>query len=202
MWATNQACRIVILALLSTLTGFAQDVTEVDKGTRFKGYDGAPDIQVVSRKDDLFFYPCDQCHATMESNPEIRVLDTYHDAEIDHGDGQIWCHSCHHIQDLNKLTTLLDEPVDFDDAHLVCGGCHSNRHRDWTFGVHGKRVADWQGPRTQYDCAHCHNPHDPSIKARAPKPAPPVRAGLEREHRVEHEKRSIWESREEHENSE
>lgn len=136
---------------------------------------------MVPRKDQLFFYPCDQCHAAMEPNPEIRELDALHDSELDHGRGRIWCLSCHAYEDRNYLRTLLDEPVDFDDAHLVCGGCHSNRHRDWIFGVHGKRVSSWQGPRTIYSCTHCHNPHAPAIEPRAPQAAPPVRAGLARE---------------------
>lgn len=147
---------------------------------RFEGYPGAPEFSVVSRKDDLFFYPCDQCHAAMEPNPEIRPLNVMHDAEIEHGRGRIWCMSCHDLENRNYLKTLLDEPVEFDDAHLVCGGCHSSRHKDWVFGVHGKRVEKWQGERTLYDCAHCHDPHSPAIEPRAPKAPPPVRAGLER----------------------
>lgn len=146
---------------------------------RFEGYPNAPAFSVVSRKDELFFYPCDQCHAAMEPNPEIRPLNVMHDAEIEHGRGRIWCLSCHHLENRNYLKTLLDEPVDFDDAHLVCGGCHGSRHKDWVFGVHGKRVDNWQGERTLYGCAHCHNPHNPVIEPRAPAAAPPVRAGLE-----------------------
>ncbi len=175
---------LLLLVGLGGLAAFAQDDAEPGvRALRFEGYPGAPAFEVVSRKENLFFYPCDQCHAAMEPNPDIRELNTMHDAEIDHGRGRIWCLSCHAFEDRNYLRTLLDEPVDFDDAHLVCGGCHSNRHRDWTFGVHGKRVANWQGARTLYSCTHCHNPHSPAIEPRAPQPAPPVRAGLEPQHR-------------------
>jgi hypothetical protein len=76
------------------------------------------------------------------------------------------------------LQTLRGDKVDFDDAYLVCGQCHFNRQKDWYFGAHGKRVADWRGPRTLYNCTHCHDPHTPAIAPRAPARPPPVRAGL------------------------
>ncbi len=176
---------LVVAMLASLFLGGAapaqtKDAADTLPATRFEGYPDAPAFSVVSRKDELFFYPCDQCHAAMEPNPEIRPLNVMHDAEIEHGRGRIWCTSCHYLENRNYLKTLLDEPVDFDDAHLVCGGCHANRHKDWVFGVHGKRVGNWQGERTLYDCAHCHNPHNPVIEPRAPKAPPPVRAGLER----------------------
>jgi len=177
----------------------AQDLADGQQELRFEGYPGAQELTVVPRKDDLFFYPCTQCHAAMEPNPEIRELNAPHDSEIQHGRGRIWCLSCHDLDNRNTLKTLLGEPVDFDEAHLVCGGCHANRHKDWYFGAHGKRVANWQNDRTLYNCTHCHNPHSPAIKPRAPKAAPPVRAGLKLEHATEHESSHVWDSQEEHE---
>lgn len=178
------AAVIASFFLLSTVR--AQDATKTDEMIRFEGYPGAPEVEVVPRKDELFFFPCDQCHASMEPNPEIRPLDTMHDTGIDHGRGRIWCLSCHDFEKRDYLRTLLGEPVDFDDAYIVCGGCHANRHKDWAFGVHGKRVANWAGTRTQYNCTHCHNAHSPAIPARPPKPPPPVRAGLKRERDADH----------------
>jgi Zn finger protein HypA/HybF involved in hydrogenase expression len=135
----------------------------------------------------------------MEPNPEIRSLNAMHDSNLEHGRGRIWCLSCHDLDNRNYLKTLLNELVDFDEAYLVCGGCHANRHKDWSFGAHGKRLANWQGERTQYSCPQCHDPHSPAIKLRAPKPAPPVRAGLILERGAEHEKSHVWDSQEEHE---
>ncbi len=168
----------------------AEDSVGSLPGIRFEGYPNSPPVSVVSRKADLCFYPCDQCHAAMEPNPDIRELNVMHVAELQHGRGRIWCLSCHDLENRNYLRTLLDEPVDFDQAHLVCGGCHSNRHKDWVFGAHGKRVANWQGERKLYDCAHCHDPHSPSIQPRAPKPPPPVRVGLELVRGASHERDS------------
>lgn len=195
--------RLLLCALCFVSLGDApaqsQDAPDTPQSLRFEGYPGAPEIEVISRKDDLFFYPCKQCHGFLEPNPEIRELVAPHVIDFQHGRGRIWCLSCHDLENRDVVKTLLGEPVDFDQAHLVCGGCHANRHKDWYFGAHGKRVVDWQGERKVYNCTHCHDAHSPAIKARAPKPVPPVRAGLERQIGIEHEKSPIWESREEHE---
>lgn len=188
--------RVAVLTSPVLLQANAEESPAAFGPLRFEGYPNAPEIFVVPRKDELFFYPCDQCHATMEANPEIRKLDTAHHAEMEHGRGRIWCMSCHDLDNRNYLKTLLDEPVDFDDAHDVCGGCHSSQHRDWVFGAHGKRVGTWQGERTQYNCAHCHDPHDPAIEARAPEPAPRARSGLELKRGTLHEADPVWMSRE------
>jgi hypothetical protein len=189
----------VALSCPFILTAVAQESPGGEQELRFEGYPGAPDIEVVARKDDLFFYPCTQCHSFLEPSADIRELAAPHDINFDHGRGRIWCLSCHNLDNRDTLRTLLDEPVDFDAAHLVCGGCHANRHKDWYFGAHGKRVVNWQGERTVYNCTHCHDPHSPEIKPRAPKPSPPVRAGLQLESGIEHEKSSVWESQEEQE---
>jgi len=186
---------IAILVCCVFQTADAQESTTPD-APRFTGYPDAPSFSVVSRMSEMFFYPCGQCHDAIEPNPEIRALNVMHDAEIDHGDGRIWCLSCHHFENRDSMRTLLGEPVDFDESHLVCAGCHASRHRDWAFGVHGKRVDTWQGARIQYNCTHCHNPHAPGIEPRAPAPAPPARAGLELEKVEAHEKTAPWEREE------
>ena len=197
---TAAAKYLPLAALLfcsASLSANAQESAASLQALRFEGYPNAPEFSVLPRKKDLFFYPCDQCHESMEPNPEIRQLNAMHDSTLEHGRGRIWCTSCHDLENRNFLRTLLNELVDIDEAYLICGGCHANRHKDWSFGAHGKRVANWQGDRTLYNCTHCHNPHSPAIKARAPKPAPPVRAGLKLEPGIEREKSTIWDSQEE-----
>ena len=176
-----------LIICLASWSAIAQNVTVVPEPVRFEGYPGAQEFAVVPRKHGLLFYPCVQCHESMEPNPEIRQLFAPHQIVMEHGPGRIWCMSCHDLDTRSNLKTLLGEPVDFDDEHLVCGGCHSNRHKDWYFGAHGKRVDNWQGERTLYSCTHCHDAHQLSIKARAPQPAPPVRAGLELKRKAEHD---------------
>lgn len=145
----------------------------------FEGYSAATPFSVVARKDSLQFFPCAQCHAHMQPNPEPRKLvSAPHPAALDHGGGRMWCVDCHSLEDRNHLKTIRDELVDFNDSYLVCGQCHADRQKDWYFGGHGKRAANWRGDREIYSCTHCHDPHSPGLKPRAPSDPPPVRAGL------------------------
>jgi cytochrome c553 len=136
--------------------------------------------KIVPRKANLVFYPCSQCHAFRASNPQVRELQAPHPFDLNHGAGRMWCLACHDETDRDQLTTLAGRRIDFDNAPVVCATCHAQRHQDWTFGAHGKRVGKWQGERVVYSCAQCHDPHDPAIKPRAPSPPPPTRIGLER----------------------
>ena len=146
----------------------------------FRGYPQAPPFTVVPQIGQLTFYPCSVCHAVLPPNPVPRQLNTPHPAALVHGNGRFWCLDCHTLNDRDHLHTLRGELVSFNDAYLVCGQCHFNRQKDWYFGAHGKRVANWQGPRQIYNCTHCHDPHNPTIKPREPQKPPPVRAGLTR----------------------
>jgi hypothetical protein len=189
---------VAVLALLAlaACTAAAQEpvTTPPPTGTlHFPGYPDAPPFTVVPRKDDLFFYPCQQCHEFMEPSDQVRALKAPHKIELDHGNGRIWCIQCHSMADRNMLWTMLKEPVDIDQAYIVCGGCHANKQRDWYYGGHGKRVGNWKGDRVLYDCTQCHDAHSPSIKPRKPQPPPPVRAGLKPETGTSHETRQIWE---------
>lgn len=144
----------------------------------FAGYAGAPPFTVVPQKDKLTFYPCTTCHAAMTPNPTPRKLNSPHPAALPHGNGRIWCLDCHQIDNRDVLHTLSGQQVDFNDAYLVCGQCHFPRQKDWYFGGHGKRAANWKGERVLFNCTHCHDPHDPTLKPREPSPKPPIRAGL------------------------
>ena len=152
----------------------------------YQGFSGAPDFDVVPREDELTFHPCVQCHAQLPLNPQRRKLMSPHPAALNHGDGRLWCLDCHNPDNRSTLKTSYGEEVSFNDAHIICGTCHFEQEKDWHFGAHGKRVSNWQGERTIYSCTHCHNPHDPSIKPRAPEPPPPVRHGLEAMPTVHH----------------
>lgn len=147
----------------------------------FQGYADAPPFKVVPRIDQLVFYPCMNCHAAKkpDARPRKLVL-TPHPAALLHGKGRFWCLACHQLKDRNQLHTLEGTPVGFDESYLVCGQCHANRQKDWYFGAHGKRLKNWQGERVIYNCTFCHDPHDPTIKPRAPSAPPPVRVGLRR----------------------
>lgn len=151
--------------------------------------DTAAAFTVRPRLDDLFFYPCADCHEFMDPNDQVRELEVAegHPALLDHGNGAMWCYSCHAGPDFVTLQDLMGRPIPFDEGYRTCGGCHGVRFQGWRHGAHGKRLANWQGERTLYSCVECHNPHAPAIAPRAPEPPPPVRAGLHRAHGESHE---------------
>lgn len=135
-------------------------------------------IHVVPRAQNIKLYPCTTCHDRIPTNSKRRTVSA-HPQTFDHGAGRIWCLDCHQAEHRDQLTAHGSGPYTFDEASEVCAICHPGRYRDWQGGAHGKRVGNWQGERLVYSCVHCHNPHDPSIKPRAPSPPPSVRRGLE-----------------------
>ena len=150
--------------------------------------------KVPPRKENLTFYPCSQCHANWPTDETPRALAPVHEVSLQHGEGRIWCLTCHDPKDRDQLHTVRDGAVDFDEAWKVCGQCHSNRQKDWYYGAHGKRVYDWSGEEpTRYNCTHCHNPHRPPFMQRKSQPKPPIRAGLApMQHAEKHHRPKVW----------
>lgn len=171
----------------------AQSQAQATKPATFSGYPEAPPFAVTPRKDNLTVYPCSTCHGLWKPDPTPRQLNAPHAAAMKHGNGRMWCVDCHALKNRDVLEAVGGTKIHFDDSHLLCGQCHANRHRDWYFGAHGKRADNWSGERTLYNCAHCHDPHDPSIKPREPWPVPSVRAGLKPMSRTPHEVVPVWE---------
>jgi hypothetical protein len=146
---------------------------------RFEGYAGPATFRVLPQKAGILLFPCSQCHAAKPPDPKPRALvGAPHVADLPHGKGRFWCIDCHRLDNRDQLVLLDGTPVEFDDAHMVCGQCHGNRHRDWWFGAHGKRAANWSGERVVWNCTHCHDAHHPALAPRKPSKPPPVRAGL------------------------
>lgn len=159
---------------------------------RFNGFAKAPPFEVVPQEDRGRFYPCMRCHRVIQPNPNPRPLHAPHRKEQNHGDGRMWCTTCHHLENRDKLTGLLDDEVDYDRAYIVCGSCHAVEQRDWFFGGHGKRASGWDEQRRLYNCTHCHDPHDPPIKEREPGPPPTARGGLQRHPPSHSEHLPVW----------
>lgn len=145
----------------------------------FSGFPDAPAFSVVPRKNQLALYPCSQCHKVLPLNTQPRkLISAPHVASLVHGNGRMWCLDCHQGTDRDVLHSTNNTKVSFNQSYMLCGQCHSARQRDWFFGAHGKRVADWTGNRELYSCTHCHDPHNPVLQPRAPSKPPAVRAGL------------------------
>ena len=148
----------------------------------FQGFEEAPVFSVVGRMEKLPLIVCTECHQPDPPKQEnLLELMALHPNPIKmfHGNGMIWCLVCHKSKESSFLHTLRGKKIELDKAYLVCGQCHNESLKDWYFGVHGKRVANWQGERILYNCTACHDPHDPGIKPLKPQPPPRVRKGLE-----------------------
>ncbi len=177
----------------------AEKIPTESKVPFFKGYEGTPVFSVVGRekKLPLPLLPCSKCHQPdppkLENLPELMALHP-NPVEMYHGNGMMWCTVCHQSKESDFLHTFRGEKVELDKAYLVCGQCHADRQKDWYFGGHGKRVANWRGERILFNCTACHDPHDPGIKPRKPQPPPPVRTGLNRKQKNSYTEARVWES--------
>ncbi len=130
-------------------------------------------FKVPPRKDQIDYFPCQECHEDQETNPKERKLSEEHEELVlDHGEERFWCLTCHLENDRDFLVSLKGEKIDLNDSYLLCGQCHSPRQKDWYMGAHGKRVGRWHGERLILLCVECHNPHSPSIKPRPADPPP------------------------------
>ena len=120
-------------------------------------------------------FPCMECHAEMEANPQRRVLEEFHDdIELVHDSDNRWCLDCHDAGNRDMLRQASGKLNPFEDSYLLCGQCHGPKIRDWRAGVHGKRTGFWNGEKRYLLCVHCHNPHTPRFESMKPAP-PPVK---------------------------
>lgn len=176
----------VLLPLLLVLpwtppAAAAEEFDDSRQPLRFEGYPRAPAFTVAEPKRRSKLPRCIRCHAEMEADPTVRRLpDAPHVDGISHGSGRVWCLVCHDETERNYLRTLTGEKLEADQVYLQCGTCHAVQQKDWYFGGHGKRLDNWDGERVIYNCTACHDPHEPAVEPREPKPPPRVRFGLQR----------------------
>lgn len=138
-----------------------------------------PEFTVIPAIKDKTMYPCSNCHRWAKSNTIMRKLLAPHDNfSLQHGlseRGKLWCFTCHDLTGNSgdgSLRTLDGAQLDYDESYVLCTQCHASQGRDWAFGVHGKRLKTWQGPRQIYNCTACHYQHSPAITPRLAKPGP------------------------------
>jgi len=123
--------------------------------------------------EDIF--PCSECHADMDVNPERRELEDEHieiSEMFNHASEQRWCLDCHNPDDRDRLRLANGDLVSFEESYHLCGQCHGTIFRDWKAGIHGKRTGEWNGKKQHRLCVHCHNPHSPKFKPITPMPPP------------------------------
>ena len=76
-----------------------------------------------------------------------------------HGKREMSCNFCHDINNHDYLIRTTSFPADFHNPSPVCARCHLEKFRDWTRGLHGKRLGGWMQPKIQFHCIDCHHPH-------------------------------------------
>lgn len=131
------------------------------------------DIQVPPPPLNEDTFPCMECHADMDPNPERRELEEFHDDIIfTHDEENRWCMDCHDAENRNMLHSASGELISFEESYKLCGQCHGPKLRDWRAGIHGRRTGSWNGKKQYLLCAHCHDPHSPRFPKIKPEPAP------------------------------
>lgn len=127
-------------------------------------------FKVLARKGSIERYQCSRCHDGKVVKVNKATELTHGDVKIEHGLGKnsLSCVDCHHVKDKDFLVDKEGQKIDFDHSYQLCGQCHFMQKRDWTGGVHGKRVKNWSGQRVVYNCATCHDPHSPRFEKRFP----------------------------------
>jgi hypothetical protein len=168
---------LVVTVLLGSFLVFPGD-REPGSGEETKAAAGKQevDIQVPPPPFSEGIFPCSQCHADQETNPQRRVLEMHEEIVLNHGGESRWCLDCHDAKNRDMLHLAGGELVDFKESYLLCGQCHGPKLRDWRAGIHGRRTGSWNGQKRYLLCINCHNPHSPKFKKLKPEP-PPVKPG-------------------------
>jgi hypothetical protein len=131
------------------------------------------DIQIPPPPFTEGIFPCSECHAEMEVNPERRELEEFHDdIVLKHDEENRWCIACHDANNRDMLHSASGELIDFKESYKLCGQCHGPKLRDWKEGIHGRRTGEWNGRKEYLLCAHCHDPHSPKFPKMKSEPAP------------------------------
>jgi hypothetical protein len=168
---------LVVTVLLSPLLVFSGD-REPGSGEETKAAAGKQevDIQVPPPPFSEGIFPCSECHADQEPNPQRRKLEFHEEIVLNHGGKSRWCLDCHDAKNRDMLHLAGGELVDFKESYRLCGQCHGPKLRDWKAGIHGRRTGSWNGQKRYLLCANCHNPHSPKFKKLKPEP-PPIKPG-------------------------
>lgn len=138
-----------------------------------QGYPDVGPFFVLERTPHIEKYPCSGCHTKPldQLRREQRGKKAAHwNVKLIHAKDTVMdCYTCHSPKnDLNQLHTLKAAPVDMNHSYEVCAQCHQSQATDWAGGAHGKRAGGWAPPRVVFNCAECHNPHQPQLPVRPP----------------------------------
>ena len=135
--------------------------------------DGGKEIHVPRPPIDPAYWPCSQCHAPEDANPERReMVEEHTNIKLHHDEENRWCLDCHDRDNRDRLHLANGTLITFEESYRLCGQCHGEIYRDWRAGIHGRRTGYWNGPKRYLLCVHCHWPHAPRFEPLQPLPAP------------------------------
>jgi len=164
---------IFMLFLIGSLFLAGHDFQKIDGSQSPGSNDQQLDIQVPPPPLNEDTFPCSMCHSEMETNPDRREMEEFHDDIVfEHDEENRWCLDCHDAENRDMLHTAGGELIDFKESYKLCGQCHGPKLRDWKAGIHGRRTGNWNGKKEYLLCAHCHDPQSPKFPKMKPEPAP------------------------------
>lgn len=76
---------------------------------------------------------------------------------------QSLCLKCHQHKDGKSLILLTGELIAKDRVVELCGQCHGVIKRNWSLGIHGKKINSWTKSGERIVCIICHKPHEPKF---------------------------------------
>jgi hypothetical protein len=159
---------LLALVLLTRGLAGAADPTASNQATaRPAAATGGTLIQATTPPFSEGIFPCSGCHDGKEKVNTSRRDLGFHDEQqsvFAHDAEHRWCLDCHDARSRDMLHLTSGELVPFAESYRLCGQCHGDKLRDWRAGVHGKRIGNWDGPKTYFLCVNCHNPHTPLFK--------------------------------------
>lgn len=134
-------------------------------------------ITTLPRTKSLAYFPCADCHKHVQDG-DTSVDNPHPSIRPKHMPNAETCSICHNPTNVEELRLASGATTTLDQADVLCGQCHHKERHDWTLGIHGKQVGNWQNKMQRHACAFCHNPHTPkypSTQTVAPPPNPAMR---------------------------
>ncbi len=114
---------------------------------------------------------CMECHRIFRSEPPRETnLRQHTEIRLRHGP-LASCLTCHDRADRNRLVTKEGRKIPFTRSSELCAKCHQTIAADWSRGMHGKDQGSWKpgDPKMRrFQCANCHDPHEPTRPAMQP----------------------------------
>ncbi len=82
------------------------------------------------------------------------------------------CETCHDREAPSELKLASGLIIPLENVQQLCQQCHKTEVADWSVGIHGKQVGNWQKKIHRFSCTKCHDPHKPAFGTMIALPPP------------------------------